>query len=218
MAGDSSLREYERKRDFSRTPEPSADGQRNRKRKSRGAGRPRFVIQEHDASTLHYDFRLEIGGTLKSWVIPKGPSTDPRVKRLALPTEDHPLEYAEFEGVIPEDEYGGGTVIIWDQGEFRNIKDGSGDHPKISLEKQLEDGQIEVWLHGEKLQGGYALIRTDGGTKERWLLIKMKDDGADARRNPVSTQPRSVVSGRTIAEVAKQESDATRGEKRAPSS
>ena len=154
------------------------------------------MIQKHDASSLHYDFRLEAGGVLKSWAVPKGPSTDPREKRLAMPTEDHPLGYADFEGVIPEGEYGAGTVIVWDRGSYRNL----GDKP---VEEGLERGHATVWLEGEKLRGGYALTRIGKGEHERWLLVKMDDEGADRRRNPVSSQPESVLSGKTVDEVAR---------------
>lgn len=190
----SGLSEYQKKRDFRKTPEPSGD--------ERASGeRPRFVIQKHSASTLHYDFRLEVDGALKSWAVPKGPSTDPSDKRLAIPTEDHPLAYADFEGVIPEGEYGAGAVIVWDTGPYRNLKEkGEG---AVSMAEALEQGRVEVWLEGEKLSGGYALINTKGD--DRWLLIKMKDDGADARRNPVSTEPASVLTGRTVEEVAGEE-------------
>ena len=143
-----------------------------------------FVVQKHDASTLHYDFRLEINGFLKSWAVPKGPSTDPREKRLALPTEDHPLDYAHFEGVIPEGEYGAGTVIVWDTGTYRNLNRNEDDET-VSMADAVQQGEIKVWLEGRKIKGGYALIRTGKGKKERWLLVKMKDDHADARRDPV---------------------------------
>jgi DNA ligase D-like protein (predicted 3'-phosphoesterase) len=154
---------------------------------------PRFVIQQHAATSLHYDFRLEAGGTLKSWAVPKGPSTDPRDKRLAMRVEDHPLSYADFEGVIGPG-YGAGEVIVWDEGEYRNL----GERP---LEDELEDGHASFWLEGHKLEGGWSLRRISGGEKERWLLVKKRDEKADARRNPVSTQPESVKSGRTIEEL-----------------
>ncbi len=198
--GDDSLKEYRKKRDFGRTPEPDArDG------KSRG-GR-RFVIQKHDASSLHYDFRLEFDGVLKSWAVPKGPSTDPREKRLAIRTEDHPLDYADFEGVIPADEYGGGTVMVWDAGTYRNLRADKGED-SLDMPGSLQGGLIEVWLEGEKLRGGYALKRIRAGEKSRWLLIKMDDDEADARRNPTSTQNRSVKTGRTMHQIAKSAGDA----------
>lgn len=168
---------------------------------------PIFVVQQHDASTLHFDFRIEVDGVLKSWAVPKGPSTDPRDKRLAVQTEDHPLEYADFEGAIPEDEYGGGTVIVWDTGPYENItKDEEGN--EVSISKALDDGLAEVWLEGRKLRGGYALVHTKtGGDAKNWLLVKMKDEGADARRNPVSTERRSVLSGRTLKDIQDTEHD-----------
>ncbi|MBD3377952.1 DNA ligase [candidate division KSB1 bacterium] len=189
------LKEYRTKRDFDRTREPfGAESGRGQ------TPEPIFVIQKHDASNLHYDFRLEIDGLLKSWAIPKGPSLNPKEKRLAIPTEDHPLEYAQFEGVIPEDEYGGGTVMIWDAGTINPVKE---DH---SLAEEYKEGHIEVWLKGNKLEGGYALIRTGKGKDAKWLLIKMDDDKADARRNPVNSEPKSVKSGRTLKEIKKKES------------
>lgn len=189
------LQEYLDKRDFDQTPEPGG-----------GSGRtvedaPIFVVQEHDASSHHYDVRLQVGDVLRSWAVPKGPSTDPSERRLAIPTEDHPLDYADFEGRIPEDEYGGGTVLVWDAGRYTNLKKDDDGEP-VPIEDQLEAGDATVWLHGEKLRGGYAFIRTDGGDEERWLMIKMDDDEADARRNPVSTEPESVLTHRTLDEVA----------------
>jgi DNA ligase D-like protein (predicted 3'-phosphoesterase) len=192
------MKEYERKRDFDKTPEPKGSGRK-------GGGKPIFVIQKHDASTLHYDFRLEVDRVLKSWAVPKGPSTDPSEKRLALPTEDHPLDYAEFEGVIPKDQYGGGTVIVWDRGTWENVTEKDGSVRPVA--EAIEDGHLLVWLEGEKLSGGYALQRTGKGDDARWLLVKMDDDKADARRNPVSTEPKSVKSGRTIEEVAREEKE-----------
>ena len=158
---------------------------------------PRFVIQKHAASSLHYDFRLEVDGTLRSWAVPKGPSTDPRVKRLAVEVEDHPLAYADFEGVIGKDSYGAGAVIVWDAGTYRNLDEGH------SMAESLEAGHAKVWLDGEKLKGGWTLQRTGGGASPQWLLIKRRDEHADARRNPESTQPRSVKSGLTLDELAK---------------
>jgi len=189
------LAEYLEKRDFRTTPEPA--GREAGKRPGKG---PIFVIQQHDASNLHYDFRLEAGGVLKSWAVPKGPSTDPREQRLALPTEDHPLDYAEFEGVIPEGEYGAGTVLVWDAGIYVNVKKDDDGHDK-PIDACLEDGHLSVWLDGEKLRGGYALTRIASGEQERWLLVKVDDEHADARRNPVSTEPKSVLSGRTLDEI-----------------
>jgi DNA ligase D-like protein (predicted 3'-phosphoesterase) len=156
---------------------------------------PRFVIHKHAATTLHYDFRLEVDGVLKSWAVPKGPSTDPREKRLAVEVEDHSLGYGDFEGVIGETSYGAGAVIVWDEGTFRNLDE------ERSMAAQLEAGHAKFWLDGEKLTGGWTLQRTRGGAKPQWLLIKRRDEGADARRNPQSTQPESVKSGRTIEQV-----------------
>jgi DNA ligase D-like protein (predicted 3'-phosphoesterase) len=138
-----------------------------------------------------------------SWAVPKGPSTDPRQKRLAVPTEDHPLDYADFEGVIPEGEYGAGTVLVWDTGPYRNLKkDDEGN--EVPVVDALEQGHVTVWLGGKKLRGGYSLVRTGKGKDKRWLLVKMKDDEADARRNPVSTEPESVLSGKTLEEIAEE--------------
>jgi DNA ligase D-like protein (predicted 3'-phosphoesterase) len=155
-----------------------------------------FVIQKHAARSLHYDFRLEVDGVLVSWAVPRGPSTDPREKRLAVQVEDHPLGYGDFEGVIGEGHYGAGAVIVWDTGSYEKLGDGE------SMSEALERGQVSIRLHGEKLRGGYALRRTTGGDKPKWLLVKRRDEHADARRNPVSTQPESVLSGRTVEEVA----------------
>ncbi|MFO8078834.1 MAG: DNA polymerase ligase N-terminal domain-containing protein [Armatimonadota bacterium] len=201
---DGGLEEYDRKRDFRRTKEPKTDDVEF----DWADERPIFVIQQHDASTMHYDFRIEVNGLLKSWAVPKGPSTDPSEKRLAMPTEDHPLAYADFEGAIPEDEYGGGAVIVWDRGHYRNLKseeESDEDEEPISVAEQVEDGHVTIWLEGEKLKGGYALIKTGSGDDTRWLLIKMRDDEADARRNPTSTEPESVKTGRTVEEVAEEE-------------
>jgi DNA ligase D-like protein (predicted 3'-phosphoesterase) len=204
MAGrNARLDAYNRKRDTQVSGEPGGEVAA-----ARGdAHGERFVIQKHHASSLHYDLRLEVDGVLKSWAVPKGPSTDPSEKRMAIMTEDHPLEYADFEGVIPEGEYGAGTVLVWDAGRYENLRAG-GDDPKTVVES-LDEGLLEVRLYGEKLSGGYALKRIEGGNAEqsKWLLIKMRDDAADARRNPTSTEPESVISGRGLKEVAKQDRD-----------
>lgn len=188
------LKAYLGKRDFRRTPEPLGG---SRKRAALG---PIFVVQKHDASRLHYDFRLEVDGVLKSWAVPKGPSTDPQEKRLAVPTEDHPLEYAAFEGVIPAGEYGAGTVLVWDTGVFRNLTEKKGR--RLPLAEALEHGHLKVWLEGVRLRGGYALTRFKTGKDEAWLLVKMEDEEADPSRDPVSTEPASVLSGRTLEEIA----------------
>ena len=162
---------------------------------SGGKRAPIFVVQKHHATSLHYDFRLEVDGVLKSWAVPKGPSMDPREKRLAMEVEDHSLDYADFEGVIDEGSYGAGPVIVWDTGTYENLS----EEP---LADALERGTARFWLHGQKLRGGYTLRRTAAGDKPKWLLIKRRDEEADARRNPVSSEPLSVLSGRTIEEVA----------------
>lgn len=190
---DDSIQEYRRKRDFRKTGAP---------RGKKSAGGDRWVIQKHDASSLHYDFRLEVNGVMKSWAVPRGPSTDPSEKRLARPTKDHPLDYADFEGVIPEGEYGAGAVIVWDRGTYRNLTaDDDGEEKPIG--EALRAGHASFWLEGEKISGGYALTRIETGEDERWLLVKMDDEEADARRNPTSTEPASVKTGREIEEVDK---------------
>ncbi|GAA1952566.1 DNA polymerase ligase N-terminal domain-containing protein [Amycolatopsis minnesotensis] len=173
---------YRSKRDPKRTPEPQGS--------TRLAG-SRFVVQRHDASSLHFDFRLEIDGVLVSWSVPKGPSLDPDEKRLAIRTEDHPLDYVDFEGVIPAGEYGGGTVIVWDTGTFSHLGDGS---PCDAL----RDGHLRVKLDGTKVSGAFSLVKTRySGRQEQWLLIKKDDGGADRRRKPAKTRPESVLSGDT---------------------
>lgn len=184
---------YRKKRDFARTPEPK--GKRGREGK-----RPMFVIQQHDARNMHYDLRLEVDGVLASWAVPKGPSTDPRVKRLAVQVEDHPLDYGDFEGRIGKGEYGGGAVIVWDTGPYKNLTEKDGE--PVEMADALEHGHVKVALEGKKLAGAFALTRTRDGKKPQWILVKMNDEGADRRRNPVSTQPESVLSGRTVADVA----------------
>jgi DNA ligase D-like protein (predicted 3'-phosphoesterase) len=198
------LQGYKKKRDFRKTPEPGG----GKARFDWADKRPIFVIHKHDASTLHYDFRIEAEGVLKSWAVPKGPSTDTSEKRLAVPTEDHPLEYADFEGVIPEGEYGAGTVMVWDRGSYRNLKEENEEEKKKkSVAEQIKDGHVTIWIEGEKISGGYALVRTGKGKDTRWLLIKMDDEEADARRNPTSTEPKSVKTGRTLKEIRKEDSE-----------
>jgi DNA ligase D-like protein (predicted 3'-phosphoesterase) len=191
-----SLRTYREQRDFKKTPEPR--GSRRRSRRTKRA--PIFVVQEHDATTRHWDFRLQVGVVLASWAVPKGPSLNPSDKRMAMRTEDHPLEYADFEGTIPEGQYGTGPVIVWDRGTFRNTSERRGQ--EISIEKGIESGHASVWLDGQKLAGGFALARVAKGKRERWLLVKKADEQADRRRKPVRSDPRSVISGRTVDEVS----------------
>jgi len=194
MGSKDKLKEYKNKRDFDKTVEPKGNS-KSKKRKNI------FVIQKHNASNLHYDFRIEMDGILKSWAVPKGPSTDKSEKRLALLTEDHPLDYADFEGIVPEDEYGGGTVIVWDYGRYENLREKKED---MSVVDSFKDGKIEIYLKGKKLKGGYVLINTGGDDDKRWLLKKMDDDEADARRNPVSSEPESALSGKKIEEIEKE--------------
>ncbi len=187
------LSEYRKKRDFAVTPEPAP--------KSRAAGRERslvYVVQKHLASQLHYDFRLEWKGVLLSWAVPKGPALDPSVKRLAMQVEDHPIEYAAFEGVIPEGEYGGGTVMVWDQGTWEP------DEPDVDA--SLEKGDLKFTLRGKKLKGSWVLVRTRGYGKSpsrpAWLLIKHRDAHASPEEI-TETSPRSASSGRLLAEIAR---------------
>lgn len=190
------LAEYRARRSFERTDEPSGDDVRASDQA------PLFVVQHHVASSEHWDVRLEVDGVLASWAVPKGPSTDPREKRLARQVEDHPLDYADFEGHIPEDEYGGGDVVVWDLGPYRNDTTDD-DGAALPMREAIDDGHVRVTLDGRKLQGAWALTRTRmRGDPSNWLLVKVDDDDADARRNPTSTEPESVLSGRTVADVA----------------
>lgn len=193
-----SLREYRRKRDFHATPEPSGSGPRSKKRPEAEPREFAYVIQKHRASHLHYDLRLEWKGALLSWAVPKGPSLDPSVKRLATRVEDHPLEYASFEGVIPEDEYGGGTVMVWDNGTWT---------PEVnSVDTALRQGELKFTLRGKKLQGSWVLVRTRGygGHADRsWLLIKHRDRSASSVKDITQAEPYSAVSRRLLAEIAR---------------
>jgi bifunctional non-homologous end joining protein LigD len=181
------LEDYKKKRDFSKTPEPPPE--------VRPEGGWSYCIQKHAASRLHYDFRLELDGVLLSWAVPKGPSFDPRDKRLAMHVEDHPVEYGSFEGVIPEGEYGGGTVVLWDRGTWTPVID-----PHLGMKK----GELKFELHGEKLAGQWALVKIKGDDAKAWLLVKDKDEHARpaAELDIVSARPESIVSGRGLAEVA----------------
>jgi bifunctional non-homologous end joining protein LigD len=188
------LNEYRRKRNFKTTPEPSGDGGSPKKKSSPLI----YVIQKHRASQLHYDFRLEWNGTLLSWAVPKGPSLDPSVKRLAMQVEDHPIDYANFEGVIPEGEYGGGTVMLWDQGTWEP------ESPDVA--EALEKGDLKFILHGKKLKGSWVLVRTRGFGSSRgrssWLLIKHRDQYASTR-DVAAEEPYSVLGHRLLADIAR---------------
>ena len=182
-----SLTEYKKKRSFKKTPEPGPE------KKSSEFGNI-FVVQKHRATQLHYDFRLEADGVLLSWAVPKGPSMDPKVKRLAMHVEDHPVDYARFEGVIPEGEYGGGTVMVWDTGIY-------GPENTTSVSKAVAKGELKFALLGDKLKGSFVLVRT---REPQWLLIKHRDKYA--KEGDISeTQPFSVLTKRTLAEIAKDE-------------
>ena len=194
------LKTYDGKRDFTKTGEPSGKSKDKTKSKGKTKGRegddPIFVVQRHEASTLHFDFRLQVGDVLASWAVPKGPSLDPRDKRLAARTEDHPLDYADYEGTIGKGQYGAGTVIVWDTGTFENLTERKGE--AVSMEDGLDAGHVKVRLHGEKLTGAFALTHTKmGGDAKNWLLVKVDDEDADRRRKPATTQLESVLSGRT---------------------
>lgn len=184
------LKVYRKRRNLDISPEPRGGTQKPSKQ-------AKFVIQKHSASHLHFDLRLEIDGVLVSWAVPKGPSLNPATKRLAMRTDDHPLEYGKFEGTIPEGSYGAGTVMLWDVGTYRNLKKQNGK--MVPMQECLKKGEIEVFLNGDVLQGAFALIKTARG----WLLIKMHDDYASARKNPASTQKKSVTTGRTMAQISK---------------
>ena len=195
------LAEYQRKRDFDKTAEPSGDESASPKR----AGHLRFVIQKHAASHLHFDLRLELDGVMKSWAVPKGPSRDPSVKRLAMQVEDHPIDYNTFEGTIPKGEYGGGTVMLWDRGTYSSDVAISADEEQNTIREGLKRGDLKITFHGDKLHGSYALIRMkfarDGSSKPQWLLIKHRDEFA-SEGDVVAENMTSVDTGRTMEEIA----------------
>lgn len=186
------LAEYQRKRDFQATPEPNGAAAPS----SLSHGKLLYVIQKHQASHLHYDFRLEWRGVLLSWAIPKGPSLDPSVKRLAAQVEDHPVEYANFEGVIPQGEYGAGTVMIWDSGTWAPETE--------DVDAALRKGELKFTLYGKKLHGSWVLVRTKLGSsaKPQWLLIKHRDQFASSD-DIEAEKPRSVASKRLMADIAR---------------
>jgi DNA ligase D-like protein (predicted 3'-phosphoesterase) len=192
-----SLKTYRKRRDFRHTPEPQAGAAKVPRKK------PIFVIQKHAARQTHYDFRLQVGRTLKSWAVPKGPSLNPSDKRMAAQVEDHPLGYANFEGVIPKGEYGAGPVMVWDTGTYRNVT--KKNDKKLPITKALKSGHVAVQLQGKKIKGGYALSRIAKGKKPRWLLVKMRDDKADARGNPTKTKTKSALTGRTMQQIKQEE-------------
>lgn len=190
------LAEYRRKRDFTKTAEPE------------GAGAPAsrstlaFVIQKHAARNLHFDLRLELDGVMKSWAVPKGPSVDPSVKRLAMQVEDHPVEYNTFEGIIPEGEYGGGTVMLWDQGTYTYWE--KDPDPAERLREGYAKGDFKFELRGKRLRGTWVLVRLRRGSPEKpqWLLIKHRDEFAEPGSDIVAVEDTSVTSGRTMEEIA----------------
>ena len=181
-----SLTEYKKKRKFDKTPEPGPTKKRTK------SGRI-FVVQKHRATQLHYDFRLEADGVLKSWAVPKGPSLDPTVKRLAMQVEDHPVDYAKFEGVIPEGEYGGGTVMVWDYGTY--------DPETDDVSSALRSGELKFELDGQKLKGSWVLVRT---RNRQWLLIKHRDYYT-TEEEVTELAPASILTRRTLAEIAEDE-------------
>jgi bifunctional non-homologous end joining protein LigD len=191
------LAEYRRKRDFSRTREP-AGGKRKK------SPRLAYVIQKHAATRLHYDLRLELDGVMKSWAVPKGPSLDPAVKRLAIHVEDHPIEYNQFEGTIPAGEYGGGTVMIWDFGTYTSAVDA--DDPEAALRAGYRKGDFKFVLRGRRLKGSWVLVRTKGrgdrSRQQQWLLIKHRDETADPDIDPTEAYQTSARTGRTMNEIA----------------
>jgi bifunctional non-homologous end joining protein LigD len=191
-ASSTPLAEYNRKRDFSRTGEPAG------KVPKRQGKALHFVIQKHAASHLHYDFRLELDGVMKSWAVPKGPSYDPSVRRLAMEVEDHPISYNSFEGTIPQGEYGGGTVMLWDRGTYE-AEDGGGVE---SLRRGYEKGDLKITMHGERLKGSWVLVRMDRPGRPQWLLIKHRDDTADPSRDVTTEHLKSVVTKRTMEQIA----------------
>ncbi|HEX6249809.1 MAG TPA: DNA ligase D [Gemmatimonadaceae bacterium] len=192
------LAEYRRKRDFSRTAEPRGDDAEQ----SPEEGRLRFVIQKHAASHLHFDLRLELDGVMKSWAVPKGPSSEPGVKRLAMQVEDHPISYNEFEGTIPRGEYGGGTVMLWDVGTYS--VEGADDDHESAMRERYRKGDVKVTFYGQRVKGSYALVRMkprDEDAKPAWLFIKHRDEHA-GRGDIAAEYKTSVVTGRTMDEIA----------------
>jgi bifunctional non-homologous end joining protein LigD len=190
------LKEYNKKRIFNKTPEPTGG--------KPAASALHFVVQKHDASRLHYDFRLEMEGVLKSWAVPKGPSLNPDDRRLAMMVEDHPYDYKDFEGLIPEGNYGAGTVIVWDEGTYESLEPfTTKKKEEKTLLAQLKTGSLKFRLHGKKLKGEFALvhIKNNGKGDNAWLLIKHRDEFAAG--TDITKKDKSVVSGKTIAQMGK---------------
>jgi len=251
-AAAAALAEYRRRRDFTRTAEPAGGaGEPGGVDGPGGADEPRaagpeppehpvFVVQKHDATSLHYDLRLELGGVLKSWAVPKGPSLDPADKRLAVRTEDHPLEYAAFEGTIPEGEYGGGTVLVWDfgwwepdlawmaagKGKSAAAASAPAERPAPAAlaemaEAALAKGDLKLVIHGQKLTGSWVLVQMKGRGEKNWLLIKHRDEAARPGASIVTEAPDSVATGRAINQIAAESTgraidDITAGGRSAP--
>src|SRR5262245_5593892 len=187
-----SLTTYRAKRSFRVSPEPKGT-------KDAPTGPLRFVVQKHHAKRVHFDFRLELDGVLKSWAVPKGPSLNPTDKRLAVQVEDHPLDYAAFEGVIPKGSYGAGTVIVWDHGPYQAVNASSRADSEQKVREGLAEGHLSIVLHGQKLRGEFALVKTSRGDPKAWLLIKKRDAFAGAG---ATLDDRSVASSRTLMEIA----------------
>jgi bifunctional non-homologous end joining protein LigD len=194
---------YRGKRNFERTAEPSGapvEPSSSPAEPASGGDAPRFVVQKHAARRLHYDVRFEADGVLISWAVPKGPSYDPAVKRLAVHVEDHPLDYATFEGTIPSREYGAGTVIVWDEGTYRNMTEKNGKPVGVAV--AVAAGHLSVWLEGTKLRGGWSLTRTSpAGAKEAWIMVKRNDEHADRTRDIITEAPNSATTGRDLEQV-----------------
>jgi bifunctional non-homologous end joining protein LigD len=191
-----SLKKYKEKRDFKKTSEPKG-------KKKKVKDELIFVVQKHDATNLHYDFRLELDGVLKSWAVPKGPSLSPKEKRLAMMVEDHPFDYKDFEGTIPKGSYGAGEVIVWDKGTYHSIETDDKKKSIPLLKQGLEKGDLKITLHGIKLNGQFALVNMKKPKQNAWLLIKKKDEFAT--EEDILKDERSVLSGKGINEIGKKE-------------
>jgi bifunctional non-homologous end joining protein LigD len=204
-----SLAVYHAKRDFSKTAEPAGEAHRHASRNSL-----QFVIQKHAASHLHFDLRLELDGVMKSWAVPKGPHYDPSVRRLAMEVEDHPIEYNAFEGTIPQGEYGGGTVMIWDHGVY-GPESGGGEE---AIRAGYERGDLKFVMEGSRMLGGWVLVRTrrDDRGRAQWLLIKHRDEFAQSGFDVVAMANTSIVTGRTMDEIARGAPSRKRGSRKSP--